>query len=293
MSRKLMVLLTLSVVMSVGAVAVAAVDGPTEVSSDLPEIVSVADVGRVVAPASSTTVGLTQTFTTGFPNHLGSNDSAAVPAPPIAVVRLDPTAVESGVSRSTPASSEFQVITAAGSPVLSPIATPAPTTAPAPTSVPAAITTIAPTTIPVVTAAPSTSPPATAPPTTAAPGGQFQSETAIASLFASDINQLRAGLGVAPLTRSADLDALALEWARSMASDGVLRHSTIIHGLVAGAWVTAAENVGYGPSESVVFAALVASSGHYVNMVNASYTHVGTAAVMAGSTLWTAHLFAA
>ncbi len=268
MSRKLTVLLTLSVVMSIGAVAVAAVDGPTEVSSPPLEVVSAANVAREVEPAPSTTVGLTPTFTTGSPRHLGTVDPALVPAPPVEIVHFDATAVESGVSRSTPTTSQSQVITAAGSPVPSTTAAP-------------------------ITAPPTVAPPVTAPPTTAAPVGQFQSETAVASRFASDINQLRAGLGVAPLTRSADLDALALEWARTMASDGVLRHSTIIHGLVSGAWVKAAENVGYGPSESVVFAALVASSGHYTNMVNANYTHVGTAAVMAGNTLWTAHLFAA
>jgi len=76
-----------------------------------------------------------------------------------------------------------------------------------------------------------------------------------------------------------------------MAADGNLRHSKIIHTLVQGPWTRAAENIGYGPSEAVVFSALTASSGHLTNMVNPSYTTIGTAVVVAGNTIWTVHLF--
>ncbi len=81
-------------------------------------------------------------------------------------------------------------------------------------------------------------------------------------------------------------------WAQHMAQTGSLQHSTIIHSLVNSGWSAAAENIGYGPGETVVFNALVASPGHYTNMTNAAYTHVGTAVVVVGNTIWTAHLFA-
>jgi len=81
-------------------------------------------------------------------------------------------------------------------------------------------------------------------------------------------------------------------WAQQMALTGVLQHSSIIHSLVNNGWSGAAENIGYGPSETVVFNALVASPGHYTNMSNGTYTHVGTAVVVAGNLIWTVHLFA-
>lgn len=85
-----------------------------------------------------------------------------------------------------------------------------------------------------------------------------------------------------------------------MAADGNMRHSTIVHSLVnQGTWTGAAENIGYGSTETVVFNALVGSPGHYTNMVNPAYTHVGTAVVVvpdpngnhALDLIWTAHLF--
>jgi len=145
-----------------------------------------------------------------------------------------------------------------------------------------------PVTVPPTTSAPS--PVVTVPPTPA-PGSGLPSDPGAAARFATDINQLRAGLGLAPLTRSPDLNSRALAWAQVLAADGVLRHSTIIHTLVQGQWQGAAENIGYGPSEAVVFSALAASSGHYTNMVNPAYTAMGTAVVVAGNTIWTVHLF--
>ncbi len=77
-----------------------------------------------------------------------------------------------------------------------------------------------------------------------------------------------------------------------MAADHNMRHSNIIHSLVnQGTWTGAAENVGYGSNETIVFNALVASPSHYTNMANGAYTHVGVAVVAAGDLIWTAHLF--
>ncbi len=148
---------------------------------------------------------------------------------------------------------------------------------------------------------PSTTAPAVALPPTALPPAATAAVVAAAWLpvdsvaadrFASDINQLRASAGLSPLNRSSELDSLAMGWAQTMAADGVLRHSTITHSLVAGAWTGAAENIGYGPNEIAVFNALVASLAHYTNMANPLYTDLGTAVVAAGDTIWTVHLFA-
>ena len=77
-----------------------------------------------------------------------------------------------------------------------------------------------------------------------------------------------------------------------MADSNWLRHSTIINNLVAGGWQTAGENVGYGPSVAAIFNGLRNSSGHYNNMVNGGYTHVGVGVVVVDGVMWTTHLFA-
>ena len=138
---------------------------------------------------------------------------------------------------------------------------------------------------------PSTLPPTTLPPTTGAPDtGAVASDDAAA--FVAELDALRAARGLAPLVRSADLDVMARGWAERMAVDRHLRHSELIHDVVAGPFTTAGENVGYGPDVAVIFDALVASPGHLDNMVNPAFTRVGIGVVRVGDVLWTAHLFA-
>lgn len=138
----------------------------------------------------------------------------------------------------------------------------------------------------------STTPPATTTVATATTTVAPVSDGAAGVAFVAAINGLRAGVGVGTLGRSADLDARAQAWTENMAGRGDLGHSSIVGDLVAGSWSTAGENVGYGPSVDSVFAALVASSGHYTNMVNASFTMVGVGVVVDGNGLvWTTHLF--
>lgn len=110
--------------------------------------------------------------------------------------------------------------------------------------------------------------------------------------FATLINALRTEVGVATLSRSADLDARAQAWTEYMATTGDFQHSSIINDLVAGSWSIAGENIGYGQTVDAVFAALRASSGHYTNMVNPAFTTVGVGVVIDGDgVVWTTHLF--
>ena len=151
--------------------------------------------------------------------------------------------------------------------------------------------TLPPSTLPPSDLSPSTLPPTTLPPTTGAPDtGAVASDDAAA--FVAELDALRAARGLAPLVRSADLDVMARGWAERMAVDRHLRHSELIHDVVAGPFTTAGENVGYGPDVAVIFDALVASPGHLDNMVNPAFTRVGIGVVRVGDVLWTAHLFA-
>jgi uncharacterized protein YkwD len=114
----------------------------------------------------------------------------------------------------------------------------------------------------------------------------------ISAAFLADINAARSEVGLTALSRDADLDAMARSWAETMAADESLRHSELIHTVIAGTWTAAGENIAYGPSETSMFAGLDASAGHRANMVNDAYSHVGIGVVAVGPALWTAHLFA-
>ena len=60
-----------------------------------------------------------------------------------------------------------------------------------------------------------------------------------------------------------------------------------------GSWSTAGENVGYGGSSGAIMNAFAGSPGHYANIVNGNFTHIGVGTyVDANGTLWTTHLFA-
>ena len=113
-----------------------------------------------------------------------------------------------------------------------------------------------------------------------------------APMFVEELNALRATRGIDELERRAELDALAQSWATRMAADDHLHHSALIYDVIEGSWFTAGENVGYGPSVGVIFAALRESPGHLENMLNPDFTSVGIGVVRSGDVLWTAHLFA-
>ena len=141
------------------------------------------------------------------------------------------------------------------------------------------------------TLSPTSLSPTTPPPTTFGPDtGAVASDEAAA--FVAELDALRASRGLDPLVRSADLDGMAQGWAERMATEADLRHSELIHDVVAGPFTTAGENVGYGPDVAVIFDALVASPGHLDNMVNPAFARVGIGVVRVGDVLWTAHLFA-
>jgi uncharacterized protein YkwD len=128
-----------------------------------------------------------------------------------------------------------------------------------------------------------------APPVAAAP----QVDSAGAGNLTSRTNDVRASAGLAPLDRDGSLDALAIDWARELASSGKLRHSAIPKSIIGKPWTSAGENVGFGPSVDVVHDALVASAGHYANITGATYTRVGIGVAVDGAgQVWVVEVFA-
>ena len=131
-----------------------------------------------------------------------------------------------------------------------------------------------------------TAPPTTAPPATAAGGynSGYESE------FRSLINSYRSSNGLAALSSNGDLNSRARWWAKQMAVEHGLSHSSLAS--LVPPWSAAAENVGVGGSVSGVFGLLKGSGGHSANMLG-DYTHVGVGVwVDSSGAIWTAHVFA-
>lgn len=145
---------------------------------------------------------------------------------------------------------------------------------------------------PAASAPTTTRAPAPAPPPTDPVPADDTRPRADGPAFLAALNALRAERGLVPLGGRADLDLLAQSWAAEMAAADDLRHSDLIYDVIAGAWTTAGENVGYGPSVAVIVDALEASPGHLDNMLNPDFTSVGIGVVWVDDVLWTAHLFA-
>ena len=96
-------------------------------------------------------------------------------------------------------------------------------------------------------------------------------------VFVADANAARAALGLPPLVVDGQLTAAARRWSSGMAAAGAISHD---QNLGAGQpWTTLGENVGTGPAASPVSAALLASPGHYANIVNGAFTKIGVGVV--------------
>ncbi|HET9770456.1 MAG TPA: CAP domain-containing protein [Acidimicrobiia bacterium] len=108
--------------------------------------------------------------------------------------------------------------------------------------------------------------------------------------FVTKINQLRASKGLPALVVHENLVAKARSWAAGMAAAGKIWHSTLSDGITAD-WKKLGENVGMGGSVDGLHAAFVASPGHYANLVDPNFGHVGIGIVMSGKTIFVAEMF--
>jgi hypothetical protein len=108
--------------------------------------------------------------------------------------------------------------------------------------------------------------------------------------FVTKINALRAGKGLAPLQVNANLTEKARAWSAGMAAAGKIWHSTLSDGVTED-WKKLGENVGMGGSVDGLHRAFVNSPGHYANLVEPVFNHVGIGIVMNGSTIYVTEVF--
>ncbi len=113
------------------------------------------------------------------------------------------------------------------------------------------------------------------------------------ALFVSAINQLRASKALNPLAIDGQLSGIAQDWSQEMAQAGVISHRLDLRAGVTSLWLRLGENVGFGPTVSSLMDAFIASPGHYKNLVDPTFTHIGVGTVRTtAGMLYTAHEFA-
>jgi uncharacterized protein YkwD len=102
--------------------------------------------------------------------------------------------------------------------------------------------------------------------------------------FVAGVNAARANVGLPALQVDSELKSLSAGWANQMKNgacgDGVhICHANPISAGLTQDWAKLGENVGTGPDVDSVMAAFIASPGHYANIVDPEFTHIGVAVV--------------
>jgi uncharacterized protein YkwD len=107
----------------------------------------------------------------------------------------------------------------------------------------------------------------------------------------TDLNQVRASIGLPDLVRVPELDAKAVAQAQRMADRGSIFHSEQLDSGVSAGWVAIGENVALAGSVQDAQIALEASPPHYANMTNPAYSEVGVGVVTQNGIVYVAQVF--
>lgn len=113
-------------------------------------------------------------------------------------------------------------------------------------------------------------------PATVSPDGATHAQTIL-----SRVNELRAGLGLAPVTRYVELDAVAQAWSEQMASRRSLDHRPDLASAYPAGWSAASENIAMRSGSSggdvgdLLFEQWLNSPDHYANMTSPEANAVG------------------
>ena len=123
-------------------------------------------------------------------------------------------------------------------------------------------------------------PQAAAPAAAAAVPAQVTSEGAqYANTVLNKVNELRSSLGLQPVTRYQELDAVAQDWSEQQAAANNMSHRPDFTSAYPAGWTTGSENVAWrtagGDTGALIFNQWLNSPGHYQNMVNPDVNSIG------------------
>lgn len=114
--------------------------------------------------------------------------------------------------------------------------------------------------------------------------------SASVSTMLNSVNASRAAAGLRPYSYHSDLASVAQRWAQHMAATGILEHNPNLTSQVTG-WRYVGENVGYGPDDTAVEAAFMASPHHRSNILDHDFTQIGIGEAYAGGRVWISQVF--
>lgn len=119
-----------------------------------------------------------------------------------------------------------------------------------------------------------------APAAAAAVPAQVTSEGAqYADTVLNKVNELRSGLGLQPVTRYQELDAVAQDWSEQQAAANNMSHRPDFTSAYPSGWTTGSENVAWrtagGDTGALIFDQWLNSPGHYKNMTDPNVNSIG------------------
>ena len=119
-----------------------------------------------------------------------------------------------------------------------------------------------------------------APAAAAAVPAQVTSEGAqYADTVLNKVNELRSSLGLQPVTRYQELDAVAQDWSEQQAAANNMSHRPDFTSVYPQGWTTGSENVAWrtsgGDTGALIFDQWLNSPGHYKNMTDPNVNSIG------------------
>lgn len=104
------------------------------------------------------------------------------------------------------------------------------------------------------------------------------------------VNQVRANAGLPALAVHSTVTQVARNWSATLPTS--FQHNPNVGAQIPAGWKAWGENIAYNVSMSAAQAALEASPGHYANMTNASFTHIGIGIVQLNGYVYVTQVFA-
>ena len=119
-----------------------------------------------------------------------------------------------------------------------------------------------------------------APAAAAAVPAQVTSEGAqYANTVLNKVNELRSSMGLQPVTRYQELDAVAQDWSEQQAAANNMSHRPDFTSVYPKGWTTGSENVAWrtagGDTGALIFDQWLNSPGHYKNMTDPNVNSIG------------------
>lgn len=136
------------------------------------------------------------------------------------------------------------------------------------------------TVVPLTASSAAPAAPQGAPAAAAAVPAQVTSEGAqYADTVLNKVNELRSSLGLQPVTRYQELDAVAQDWSEQQAAANNMSHRPDFTSVYPKGWTTGSENVAWrtagGDTGALIFDQWLNSPGHYKNMTDPNVNSIG------------------